>query len=93
MELGETRISHLNVKVEGLNGQLPNLDLVNLINRLCYREGVGQLFQGAEDPLRPDSAKGFWRYLSTMLKVREYFNLTIPTVRTNCTFLLSFRCP
>ena len=32
--------------VEGLNGQLPNLDLVNLVNRLILREGLHPMFQG-----------------------------------------------
>ncbi len=68
LELGDaTKTTHLNVKVEGLNGQLPNLDLVNLINRLCYREGIPQLFQGRENPPRPESWKGFTRHVSTML--------------------------
>jgi len=31
LEVSTDRISHVNVKVEGLNGQLPNLDLVNLV--------------------------------------------------------------
>ena len=33
-------------QVEGLNGQLPNLDLVNLVNRLIMREGLYPMFQG-----------------------------------------------
>ena len=53
MEIGKARITHLNVKIQGLNGQLPNMDLFNLINRLCVREGVGQMFQGREDSRRP----------------------------------------
>lgn len=50
LEIEESRITHVNVKIEGLNGQLPNLDLVNLIHRLSMREGVGQLFQKRHDP-------------------------------------------
>ncbi len=69
LELSEPKITHLNVKVEGLNGQLPNLDLVNLVNRLFLRERVGQLFQGTEDPMILDSWKGLRRSLNTMLKM------------------------
>ena len=49
LEIGKSTITHLNVKIQGLNGQLPNLDLLNLINKLSNREGVKQLFQGRED--------------------------------------------
>ena len=49
LEISKDRITHLNVKIQGLNGQLPNMDLLNLINRLSMREGVRQMFQGRED--------------------------------------------
>lgn len=31
-------MSHIDVRMEGLNGQLPNLDLVNLAHRLFQQE-------------------------------------------------------
>ena len=62
LEITTEKISHINVKINGLNGQLPNLDLVNLVYRLCMREGVHQMFQGVEDHPRPDSWKGYTRY-------------------------------
>ncbi|KAG7170509.1 Glycosylphosphatidylinositol anchor attachment 1 protein-like [Homarus americanus] len=45
LELHSSHVSHIDVKVEGLNGQLPNLDLVNLIHRLCQRENVHHTFK------------------------------------------------
>ena len=45
LELSSERLTHINVKIQDLNGQLPNLDLFNLINRLCMKEGMGSLFQ------------------------------------------------
>lgn len=54
------------MKIAGLNGQLPNLDLVNLVNRLVVREGLRQMFQSAEDHSKPDSYKGYTRALRTM---------------------------
>ena len=45
MEFSQETATHINVKIQGLNGQLPNLDLFNLINRLCMKEGMGNLFQ------------------------------------------------
>lgn len=44
LELFSDRISHIDVKIEGLNGQLPNLDLVNLVHMLCNKEGVHHTF-------------------------------------------------
>jgi len=69
LELATTNPTHLNVKIEGLNGQLPNLDLVNLVNRLASREGVHQMFQGVEDHSKPDSYNGYSRSLRTMLNM------------------------
>lgn len=69
LELSSPRLTHLNVKVEGLNGQLPNLDLVNLVNRLAAREGVHQMFHGVEDHPRAGSYNGYMRSLKTMLNM------------------------
>lgn len=44
LEIHSTRISHIDVKVAGLNGQLPNLDLVNLVHRICSKEGIRSTF-------------------------------------------------
>ena len=40
LEISQSSVSYLDVKVEGLNGQLPNLDLVNTAVRLCRRENI-----------------------------------------------------
>jgi len=40
LEISQSTISHMDIKVEGLNGQLPNLDLVNTAVRLCRRENI-----------------------------------------------------
>lgn len=40
LELAGFDLDFMNVKIEGLNGQLPNLDLVNLIQRLAMKEGI-----------------------------------------------------
>lgn len=39
LEVLANRISGFDLRVEGLNGQLPNLDLFNLAARLCRVEG------------------------------------------------------
>ncbi|KAI5750531.1 hypothetical protein M8J76_016464 [Diaphorina citri] len=48
LEIQSHRIDHIDVKVSGLNGQLPNLDLVNLIHRLCGKEGIKHTFHNVE---------------------------------------------
>ncbi len=40
LEIAGDTVHRFNMKLEGLNGQLPNLDLVNTIARLCRREGI-----------------------------------------------------
>ena len=40
VELSSDVVSRINLKLEGLNGQLPNLDLVNTIVRLCRKEHI-----------------------------------------------------
>lgn len=40
LELQSFDTEYIDVKIEGLNGQLPNLDLVNLIQRLALKEGL-----------------------------------------------------
>lgn len=69
LEMGSEFPTHINVKLLGLNGQLPNLDLVNLVNRLAQREGMHTMFQGVEDHSRPDSVAGYTRSLKTMINM------------------------
>lgn len=40
LEIQSFDVDYIDVKIEGLNGQLPNLDLVNLIQRLALKEGI-----------------------------------------------------
>ena len=71
--------THINVKVLGLNGQLPNLDLVNLVNRLVQREGMHTMFQGTEDHSRPDSLTGYLRSLRTLTNMMTGQATGVPT--------------
>lgn len=52
LEIHSTKISHIDVKVAGLNGQLPNLDLVNLVHRICAKEGVRNTFYNKDSKVR-----------------------------------------
>lgn len=40
LELPAFEHDYLDVKIEGLNGQLPNLDLVNVVQRIAMKEGI-----------------------------------------------------
>ncbi|KAG1710447.1 Glycosylphosphatidylinositol anchor attachment 1 protein [Nymphon striatum] len=40
LEIHTDKAVGLNIDIEGLNGQLPNLDLVNLVVELCKRESI-----------------------------------------------------
>lgn len=40
LELPAFDVSHIDVKIEGLNGALPNLDLLNVVQRIAIKEGM-----------------------------------------------------
>ena len=67
LELSSEFPTHINLKIEGLNGQLPNLDLVNLVTRLVSREGLRPMLHSVEEHPRPDSYKGFIKSLKTLV--------------------------
>jgi len=67
LEIGTDKISHVDLSIEGLNGQLPNLDLVNTVARLCRRERVIPTLHKRSDAYAPDSWNGFLHSLKTML--------------------------
>jgi len=67
LDIGRDHISHVDLNIEGLNGQLPNLDLVNTVTRLCKREGVIPTLHKRSDYHSPDSLSGFLYSLKTML--------------------------
>ena len=49
LEISHERFSHIDIKIEGLHGQLPNLDLFNLAVELCNREQVPTSFHSRFD--------------------------------------------
>lgn len=51
----------VDMKVEGLNGQLPNLDLFNLANRMCIKEHVDHTFKNKPSRFIRDPVKS-WTY-------------------------------
>ncbi|XP_077283815.1 glycosylphosphatidylinositol anchor attachment 1 [Arctopsyche grandis] len=47
LELPALSIKYIDVKVEGLNGQLPNLDLVNLVHKMCMKWNVHNSYKNS----------------------------------------------
>ncbi|OPJ70618.1 hypothetical protein AV530_014218 [Patagioenas fasciata monilis] len=50
LELSSDVVTSLDVAVEGLNGQLPNLDLLNLFHAFCQKNGLLCTIQGKVGP-------------------------------------------
>ncbi|XP_017776511.1 PREDICTED: glycosylphosphatidylinositol anchor attachment 1 protein [Nicrophorus vespilloides] len=45
LEIHEPEIGQIDIKIEGLNGQLPNLDLFNLSGKMALKEGLSLTFK------------------------------------------------
>ncbi|KAL0276932.1 UNVERIFIED_CONTAM: hypothetical protein PYX00_004390 [Menopon gallinae] len=67
LELHSPKISHIDVKVEGVNGQLPNLDLFNLVHTLCAKEGIRHTFKNRTNPRKRDSPFDQWVHSTTTM--------------------------
>ncbi|XP_068203128.1 glycosylphosphatidylinositol anchor attachment 1 protein [Palaemon carinicauda] len=79
LEIYGSQVSHIDVKVEGLNGQLPNLDLVNLIHRLCQRETVLHTFKNRVDHPQPETFNGWYHQFKTLLAMIMSQATGVPT--------------
>ncbi|KAG2458358.1 GPAA1 protein, partial [Polypterus senegalus] len=67
LELSSDVITSFDVVVEGLNGQLPNLDLVNLFYAFCQKIGMLCTIQGKLQRNDWDTLPGYSHSLNTML--------------------------
>ncbi|KAF7285673.1 hypothetical protein GWI33_010251 [Rhynchophorus ferrugineus] len=67
LELHSTRIGKVDIKIEGLNGQLPNLDLFNLASKICAKENVYYTFKGKGIQYFRDPYKEWKHYFKNML--------------------------
>lgn len=67
LELHDIKIGQIEIKIEGLNGQLPNLDLFNLAAKMCIKEGVHQTFKGKLNAQSRDPNKIWVQYLKTLM--------------------------
>ncbi|XP_062987329.1 glycosylphosphatidylinositol anchor attachment 1 protein [Elgaria multicarinata webbii] len=67
LELSSDVITSFDVAVEGLNGQLPNLDLVNLFYSFCQKNGLLCTIQGKLQRSDWDSLPAYLHSLQTLL--------------------------
>ncbi|PNJ08009.1 GPAA1 isoform 10 [Pongo abelii] len=67
LELSSDVVTSLDVAVEGLNGQLPNLDLLNLFQTFCQKGGLLCTLQGKLQPQDWTSLDGPLQGLQTLL--------------------------
>ncbi|KAM4907962.1 glycosylphosphatidylinositol anchor attachment 1 protein [Sylvia borin] len=66
LELSTDVVTSVDVAVEGLNGQLPNLDLLNLFHSFCQKNGLLCTFQGKLPPPEGPSGPGYAQSLRTL---------------------------
>ncbi|XP_032792055.1 LOW QUALITY PROTEIN: glycosylphosphatidylinositol anchor attachment 1 protein [Daphnia magna] len=79
LELPYEKISHIDVRIEGLNGQLPNLDLVNLVHRLFQQERFTTTLKEREDYPDPFSMEGWIYSASSLLSLMVSQATGVPT--------------
>ncbi|XP_052231014.1 glycosylphosphatidylinositol anchor attachment 1 protein-like [Dreissena polymorpha] len=71
LEIPDSNIQFMNIKMEGLNGQLPNLDLVNLVVRLCNRHGLQVKLHNKADvsDMEAETPQGYLQSAGTMVRM------------------------
>lgn len=60
-------VDYVDVKIEGLNGKLPNLDMFNLVQRIMTREGVTSGYKQTPRKKRRSNLSSFEQNLRQML--------------------------
>lgn len=79
LELHAMKIGYIDVKVEGLNGQLPNLDLFNLAQNMIKKEEIRRSFQKRFDVYHKDKFKRWWYHFNTLASMIATQATGIPT--------------
>ncbi|CAG4951794.1 unnamed protein product, partial [Parnassius apollo] len=67
LEFETPKIKYIEVKIEGLNGQLPNLDLVNLVHKLCVKSGIHHSYKNSYSWIRHNKMDEWVNGIWTML--------------------------
>ncbi|OWK49769.1 Glycosylphosphatidylinositol anchor attachment 1 protein [Lonchura striata] len=79
LELSSDVVTSVDVAVEGLNGQVPNLDLLNLFHSFCLKSGLLCTFQGK---VGLGTLEGMFRKLNNLLERlhQSYFLYLLPSL-------------
>lgn len=67
LELYGLEFSRINVKIQGMFGQLPNLDLFNLVIEIAARESVTPFFEDKSLPFDLDQQELYMHHLETAM--------------------------
>ncbi|XP_034671907.1 glycosylphosphatidylinositol anchor attachment 1 protein [Drosophila subobscura] len=67
IEVQDLEIDYVDVKIEGLNGKLPNLDMFNLVQRIMAREGITSGYKQTARKKRRSNPSLFEKNLRQML--------------------------
>lgn len=79
LELYGKEFSRINVKIQGLYGQLPNLDLFNLVIELAIRESVTPYFHNKSMPFDLSTEELYRHHLETAMS----FMITQATMKSD----------
>ncbi|XP_001355319.1 glycosylphosphatidylinositol anchor attachment 1 protein [Drosophila pseudoobscura] len=69
IEVQDLEIDYVDVKIEGLNGKLPNLDMFNLVQRIMAREGITSGYKQTLRKKRRSNPTVFEKNLRQMLSM------------------------
>ncbi|KAH8386795.1 hypothetical protein KR093_002604 [Drosophila rubida] len=67
IEVQDLEVDYIDVKIEGLNGKLPNLDMFNLVQRIMAREGVTSGYKQTPRKKRRSNLSNYEQNLRQML--------------------------
>ena len=79
LEIHSQTTTNLDIKIEGLNGQLPNLDLFNVAVELCTRESVSATFHGRSQPMENNDFDLWKEYATTTSSMMISQAIALPT--------------
>ncbi|KAH8317445.1 hypothetical protein KR074_005072 [Drosophila pseudoananassae] len=79
IEVQDLEIDYVDVRIEGLNGKLPNLDMFNLVQRIMAREGIASGYKQAPRKKRRHSQSVYEQNLRGMLSMLASQASGVPT--------------
>ncbi|XP_078482047.1 GPI-anchor transamidase component GPAA1 [Ciona intestinalis] len=71
LNINDPNLSYLNLRIEGFNGQLPNLDLVNLVRKISQDNQMPIAINHKFSPYDPLSMESFKQFLSSTLLIMK----------------------